>query len=138
MPYAAARQIALLLAVAAAVGASATGASAARRTLPAEQRATAATESFEGSLQGWQGNHADLSLAEDGAVGHYAARVGLHGSAKDFSIFAWPYQVDSTVAGTTYEGDAWVRSATPGRNVCLRLREWTQDLRKLVASSQTC
>src|SRR5205814_7556008 len=96
------------------------------------------TASFEGSLAGWGGNHADLSLARDGVVGRYAARVALRGSAGDFSIYPWPMQVDSTVAGAMYQGDGRVRSDTPGNTVCIRMREWTQDQRSQANSTLSC
>jgi hypothetical protein len=130
-------RIALLIA-ATALAAVTTGAASARPQGRSAGSTGAVSASFEGSLDGWGGNNAHLSLANDGVVGRYSARVALRGAAGDFSIYAWPMQVDSTIRRSGYAGDAWIRSDIPGRKLCLRMREWTQDLRKQVRSAQTC
>ena len=91
---------------------------------PPDGTSYVANGSFEGSLDGWAGYRSSLSLASDGIAGPGAARVSLDGSATDFSIYSPQRQVASTVAGAAYSARAWVRSDTPGRPLCLRIREW--------------
>ena len=82
--------------------------------------------SGSGSLAGWKAAGATSSLASDGVDGTYAGRVAKAAtSATSFSIAPYPLPVTSTTAGSVYTADAWVRSDTPGRSVCLRLREYT-------------
>jgi hypothetical protein len=143
------RPVAALLALSALAALAAGAAGAARKPVKARKTEAAkkaviakgdrvTTASFEGSLVGWGGNHASLSLVTGGYLGKYAARVSLSGTSSDFSIFPSPMQVDSTVAGATYFGQARVRSAKPGNSVCIRMREWTQDLRSQVTSKLSC
>jgi hypothetical protein len=80
--------------------------------------------SFEASLDGWEGYHAALSLAADGVVGSGAARITLSEPATNFSMYPWPRPVTSTVGGAVYTARGWARSDTPGRTVCIRIREF--------------
>lgn len=80
--------------------------------------------SFEGSLAGWTSWNASLSLATDGTVGADAAKVSLNAPDTSFSIFPSTRPVASTVAGKSYAATGWVRSDTPGRSVCIRIREF--------------
>ncbi|MFN2467478.1 MAG: hypothetical protein ABR521_05015, partial [Gaiellaceae bacterium] len=91
---------------------------------------------FEGSLQGWAGYRATLSLVAPGASGANAARVSLKGTATDYSIFRAGRIVSSATAGSVYSARAWVRSATPGRQVCLRIREWAGET--VSGSAKSC
>lgn len=93
--------------------------------------------SFEGSLTGWVGWNATLALASDGVSGPGAAKVSLSGSSTSYSIYPSPRPVRSTVVGTTYVAGGWSRSATPGRQLCLRIREWSSAGSALGFSS-TC
>jgi hypothetical protein len=40
------------------------------------------------------------------------------------------------VAGTRYEARAWIRSETPGKKTCLRVREWRSG--SVVGSADSC
>ena len=80
--------------------------------------------SFEGTLAEWRGYRAALSLVGDGTSGTSAARVALNEAASLFSIYASPRTVSWTNPGVAYAAGASLRSATPGRKVCLRVREW--------------
>lgn len=90
---------------------------------------------FEGGLTGWGGYQSTLSLASDGPVGARAAKV-TNGGAADFSISLSAPAVRSAVAGTAYVANAYSRSATPGRTLCLRVREWAGST--VAGSAQSC
>lgn len=92
--------------------------------------------SFEGSLDGWAGSAASLALASDGAVGPGAARASrTFGSS--FSILTSSRAVSSAAAGSAYTAGGWLKSATPGRKVCLVVREWTPG-GALYSSKSSC
>jgi hypothetical protein len=95
-----------------------------------------ANGSFEGSLAGWSGSGASLSLASDGVVGTGAARVARI-SGSSFSLVATPRPVSSTTAGTAYSTGGWIRSDRPGRTVCLVVRELTAG-GSLAGSRSSC
>jgi acid phosphatase type 7 len=80
--------------------------------------------SFEGTLAGWTTWNASLALAGDGVVGANAAKVSLTAADVSFSVFPATRPISSTVAGKPYTATGWVRSDTPGRSVCLRIREF--------------
>ena len=46
-------------------------------------------------------------------------------TATSYSLLSDPHPVGTHSAGTRYEARAWVRSETPGKTVCLRIREWS-------------
>src|SRR5713226_6511290 len=85
--------------------------------------------SFEGSLVGWVSLNSVLALVSDGVVGVQAAQVGLAGgsSSTAFGLIASPPAIGSAVAGRIYNAGGWVRSDTPGRQLCLRVRERQAD-----------
>lgn len=91
--------------------------------------------SFEGSLAGWGGYGASLSLVP-GTVGQSAARVTVSGTKTSFSILPTQVPVLSTLGGSVYAAGGWVRSNTPGRTICLRIREWSGD--SVAGSAQGC
>ncbi len=93
--------------------------------------------SFEGSLSGWRGNYATLSLTSGGVVGASAARVSLSGSARGFSIYPSPRPVSATQAGAVYRAGGWERALVATRNLCLRIREWSPS-GSIVGSAETC
>src|SRR4051794_6057218 len=95
-----------------------------------------ANGSFEGSLAGWTGSSASLSLASDGKVGTGAARVART-AGSSFSLVTATKPVTSTVAGTAYTAGGWARSDTPGHTVCLVVREST-SFGGTVSSRSTC
>jgi calcineurin-like phosphoesterase family protein len=77
----------------------------------------------KGSLAGWKGVHAALTVRPDGLGGGHAARVGRTSGAT-YSITARPNPVPTT-AGRLYRARGYVRSGRPGRTVCLKLLEVT-------------
>lgn len=91
--------------------------------------------SFEGTLVGWGLWSAKLSLTSGGAVGSQAARV-TRSAYSTYGLFASPAPLTSLSAGAVYRGGGWVRSATPGRKVCLVLRE--KKLDGTLLYSQSC
>ena len=81
--------------------------------------------SFEGSLDGWTGTSAILSLADDAKLGSQSGKATRSGASTTFGMIAAPPPVGSSAAGTVYKAGGWVRSDTPGRKVCVGLRDWT-------------
>jgi len=83
---------------------------------------------FEGSgtgtLAGWKGVRADLTIRADGHGGGHAARVARRAGARTYSIVASPNPATS-VAERLYRANGWLRSGVPGRTVCLKLLELT-------------
>ena len=93
--------------------------------------------SFEGSLSGWRGHYATLSLTSGGAVGSSAARISFSGSSKTFAIYPSPRPVSATQAGAVYNAAAWQRTPVSGRQICLRIREWSLS-GSVVGAARTC
>jgi len=81
--------------------------------------------SGSGSLSGWKGSAASLSLVSPGASGSsWAAQVAYNNSsASYYQIYANPKPVTTGGAGTVFTANAMVRSDTPGKRVCLILYE---------------
>jgi acid phosphatase type 7 len=77
----------------------------------------------KGSLAGWKGVRAALTVRPDGRGGGHAARVGRTSGAT-YSIIARPNPAP-TAAGRLYRARGYVRSGRPGRTVCLKLLEMT-------------
>ena len=106
------------VAVAAAVAILATSANAAGTNLLANGTFEG---SGNGSLTGWKGQNASLSLvAGDG--GGFGAKVTRTGSGSSYSILASAKPVKSTTAGATYKADGRFKAAT-GKTVCVKLKE---------------
>jgi calcineurin-like phosphoesterase family protein len=80
--------------------------------------------SFEGSTAGWTSWQGTVSLATDGKVGANAAKVALNAGATSFSFYPASRPISSTTAGHAYSANGWVRSDTPGGQVCLFIREF--------------
>ena len=77
-----------------------------------------------GSLAGWKGIRAVLTLRPDGRGGGHAARVARAAGARTYSIVAAPNPA-AAVAERRYRASAYLRSGRPGRTVCLKLIELT-------------
>ncbi len=75
-----------------------------------------------GTLAGWQGVGANLTLRPDGVRGGHAVRVARKLRHRTYGIATSPDAV-TTVAETLYRTRAYLRSGRPGRRVCLRLVE---------------
>ncbi len=76
-----------------------------------------------GTLAGWKGVRAALTLRPDGRGGGHAARVART-TGRTYSIVASPNPAP-TAAGRLYRARGYVRSGRPGRTVCLKLLEMT-------------
>src|SRR5207302_2758990 len=59
------------------------------------------------------------------------------GTDTQVSVYPTQRPIISTVAGKVYEAAGWVRSDTPGRSICLRIREYTAA-GVTFAQNQTC
>ncbi|HEY3763955.1 MAG TPA: metallophosphoesterase [Gaiellales bacterium] len=75
-----------------------------------------------GTLAGWKGVNASLTLQPDGHGGGHAARAARLPGARTYSIAAAPV---SAVAERRYLAHGFLRSGRPGRTVCLKLVELT-------------
>lgn len=95
--------------------------------LPGEERSTTAAE----DSQSGDGNEGEGHERRDAP-----AKVSGNAGATSFSIYPPKRTVASTTAGRTYTGGAYLRSATPGRSVCLRIREWNGTT--LIAAKAIC
>ena len=80
--------------------------------------------SGSGSLAGWRGAGAILTLRPDGHGGGHAVRVGRVAGNRTYSIVASPSPT-AAAAGRRYRAVGFVRSGTPGRRVCVKLIELT-------------
>ena len=110
-------------------------------TVPASAAGTnvLANGDFEangGSLTGWTKVASNLGLAADGDGGGSAALVSFKGTAK-YGVTTSPQPVTGAPAGASYAATGKVRSASPGKNVCLIIQEWSPG-GTIVQSSQQC
>ena len=94
--------------------------------------------SFESSTSGWYGYRGALSRVSGGHSGSSALRVTWNGAGSNYSVMTDPHPIGATTAGERYAATAWVRSQTPGRKVCLRLREFNSSRAVIGGSSATC
>jgi hypothetical protein len=90
-----------------------------------------------GSLSGFKAQNGTLSLASDGVGGGYAGKVTDTSTATSYQLFASPRPVTDTVQGTQYSAGGQVRSDTPGKTVCLQMRELSSS-GATVGSAQRC
>lgn len=94
-------------------------------------------EQSGGSLTGWTGNKARLSLASDGYNGGHAALVTIKAKRGDYEIVTSTSPVVKAPAGEPITATGVQRSAKPGKSVCLTLRELTAG-GSLVQAQQQC
>ena len=87
------------------------------------------------AVAGWKSSLGTLSLVGGGTAGPQAGRVTAT-AAGGLSMNASPWPINSTAAGTTYTVRGSTRSDTPGKTVCLRVREW--DAGAVIGSAQQC
>ena len=92
--------------------------------------------SFETSLDGWGPWNATASRQAIAAAGSWSARAAARKRVSSFSIGPSSAPVSSTAAGATYVAAAAVRTDKPGRDICLRIREWAGTT--VVASTSGC
>ena len=81
--------------------------------------------SFQSGTNGWTASNAALTIRSDGADDSYAGRLALNTTSTAYHMTASPRPVLSTSAGLVYTANGLVRSDTPGKNVCLLLKEFT-------------
>jgi hypothetical protein len=81
-----------------------------------------ANGSFEGSLNGWVGFQAVLSLISGGPEGESFARVAPDGNVSSYTVNTSPRPVKTSVPSARYQATGWFRSAA-GNKVCLNVRE---------------
>ncbi|HVM16721.1 MAG TPA: hypothetical protein VM290_03995 [Gaiellaceae bacterium] len=112
---------------------SAAGAAVAPKRATVSERIVNGT--FSAGVRGWRGHNARLSSVRRGRVGP-AVRVAVVGAARDYSIYPSPRPVPSTTARAAYTARALVRAPRPGRQLCLRIREWRGDA--LAGSARSC
>jgi hypothetical protein len=79
--------------------------------------------SFEVDLSGWAPADATATRVVGGAHGNYAARITVAGETKAYGLRVSPRPIQATTTRLTYVAAAFVRSLTPGRRICLVLRE---------------
>ncbi len=87
------------------------------------------------TVPGWKSSLGTLSLVSGGNTGSQAGRVTATGPGS-LAMNASPWPINSIPTGTTYRVQGSIRSDTPGKTVCLRVREW--DAGAVVGSAQQC
>jgi hypothetical protein len=95
-----------------------------------------ANGSFESSLSGWSGYKTSLALVDGGSDGTKFARVSVTAGVSSASLYTNPRPVNAPGPGMRFTAGGWLRSETPGRTVCLRLREWSGTTQ--IGAAQTC
>ena len=75
-----------------------------------------------------------VTQASDGTVGSKAAKVTLTSSDR-YAIISNPKPVASTWARRCTRLNGFLRSDTPGKQVCLRIREWTGGVNTNISRS---
>ncbi len=93
--------------------------------------------SFQSGTSGWKATDAAFTIASDGATDGSAGRLALNTTASSYQLTASPRPVLDTSAGVVYTATGVVRSDTPGRSVCLVLKEFTSG-GTLVQKSNDC
>lgn len=93
--------------------------------------------SFQSGTSGWTPSDAVFTIASDGASDSYAGRLALNTSATSYQLAASPRPVLNTSVGIVYTANGVVRSDTPGKSVCLMLKELTSG-GTLVLTSNAC
>jgi hypothetical protein len=93
--------------------------------------------SFQSGTSGWKATDAAFTIASDGATDSFAGRLALNTTASSYQLTASPRPVLNTSAGVVYTATGVVRSDTPGRSVCLLLKEFTSG-GTLVQKSSGC
>jgi hypothetical protein len=90
-----------------------------------------------GTTAGWRADSSTLSAVSPGRGGVGFAGRAVNGSATQFGLSASPFPVNrATVAGRVYTADGFVRSDTPGKQVCIRLTELSADGTQLATETE--
>ena len=106
------------------------------RTATSRPRSPAGPPRAALRVPAWKPAGGALSLGERRRRRPAGRPLDRHGRRAASSVNASPWPVNSATAGATYTARGSVRSETPGKDVCLRLREY--DGSTLVGSAQTC
>src|SRR3954453_15740789 len=98
--------------------------------------------SFETDTSGWNtsvsGPGVTLTRVAGGHSGEWAAELANGGTAATTcQLNDPPNWVATTAAGGRYTAPLWVRSATPGATLKLRLQEWRNDNSGLAGSASS-
>jgi Concanavalin A-like lectin/glucanases superfamily len=93
--------------------------------------------SFQSGTSGWKATDAAFTIASDGASDGFAGRLALNTAASSYQLVTSPRPVLNTSAGLVYTANGVVRSDTPGKSVCLLLKEFTSG-GTLVLKSNDC
>ena len=93
--------------------------------------------SFQSGTSGWKATDAAFTIASDGASDGFAGRLALNTTAPSYRLATSPRPVLNTSAGVMYTANGVVRSDTPGKSVCLLLKEFTSG-GALVQKSDNC
>lgn len=96
-----------------------------------------ANGSFQAGTSDWKASNAAFTIASDGAADNAAGRLALNTTANSYQLTASPRPVKNTSAGLDYVANGVVRSDTPGKSVCLLLKEFTSG-GALVGTSSDC
>lgn len=81
--------------------------------------------SFQSGTSGWAASDAAFTIASDGVDDSFAGQLALSTTATTYQLTAKPRPVLNTTAGIVYVANGFVRSDTPGKSVCLLLKEFT-------------
>jgi hypothetical protein len=103
----------------------------------ADTRNLIANGSFQSGTSGWNASNAAFTIASDGATDSFAGRLALNTTASSYQLTASPRPVKNTSVGLDYVANGVVRSDTPGKSVCLLLKEFTSG-GALVGTSSDC
>ena len=83
----------------------------------------------------WKPYNAAIEVV-DGGFGGGKALLVRAGSGTVPTAYTSPRPINSTVAGRTYSVRGYVRSESPGKQVCLRMREYSA--KSMIGNSRTC
>ena len=94
--------------------------------------------SFQSGTSGWKATNATFTIASDGADDSSAGRLAHSTTSSAYQLAASPKPVLNTSAGLIYVANGVVRSDTPGKSVCLQLKELTSGGSVVVAGKPAC
>src|SRR6478609_1547131 len=89
-----------------------------------------------GTTSGWSAYQSTISVATDAHGGGFAGKAS-NGSATNYGLRSTAKPVTNGVAGTQYKGNGFVRSDTPGKQVCIYLTEYDSTNHQ-VGQTKTC
>jgi hypothetical protein len=93
--------------------------------------------SFQSGTSNWKATDAAFTIESDGASDAFAGRLALNTTSRSYQLATKPRPVLNTSAGLVYTANGVVRSDSPGKSVCLLLKEFTSG-GTLVLKSDDC